>query len=318
MFNRPYSRASKDQNPPEATFNQKTLPQNLLFLGPSGVGKWKMAYAVAQKLLCETSNGCGICGPCLRVAHQQSESLCSIQPEKNVIKIEAIRNMIQFLHLQALGKAKVVIVRDAQCLNMQATNALLKTLEDPPQSLASRIKTYFIFVTSHRGSLMPTLNSRLQSISFTPLSNEDLKQIKKGKDISEWMLRSCQGRVDLLENLMEKVHLRKIALEIFGEMFQPTVSSAFLKIKQHKQSDQKDTLWLTAYMGQFLRDVMFLKLGREDVMHVDLIPYFKRVLGLPYHTLFDLFAFVIQMTDSIEGYVDKTLLFEEFIFKGQS
>lgn len=292
------------------------LPPNMLFLGPSGVGKFHVALAVAQQLVCEKQMACGVCGPCFRVARRQSESLYYIQPEKNVIRIEIIRNMIHFLHLKALGRAKVIIIRDAQCLNPQASNALLKTLEDPPQvATDSLMKTYFIFITHHRGSLMPTLGSRLQSTSFAPLSYQDLRKIKKEEDVSEWVLKSCQGRVDLLDQLIEKAHLRKEALEIFQKMFQQKVSSAFLKIQQQKVMDRRDALWLTTYIGQFLRDVLILKLGHTDLMHTDLEPVFEKVLDISYQVLLELFEYVMEMSYSIESYVDKTLLFEQMVLR---
>ena len=62
------------------------------------------------------------------------------------------------MNLRALGKAKIVIVEDAQYLNHQASNALLKTLEEPPSTQAnSTNKTYFIFTANSKGSLLPTL-----------------------------------------------------------------------------------------------------------------------------------------------------------------
>ena len=64
------------------------LPQNLLFVGPCGIGKSQMALAFAQVILCEKPSSysklypCGTCGPCLRASQKQSESLCYIQSEK--------------------------------------------------------------------------------------------------------------------------------------------------------------------------------------------------------------------------------------------
>lgn len=294
---------------------QDILPQNLLFLGPSGVGKAKMALALAQIIACETSSSsaCGHCGPCLRTAKKQSESLCYIQPEKNIIKVEQARIIINFLHLQALGKAKIVIIQDAQHLNHQASNALLKTLEEPPPS--SRSKTYFIFTANNRGGILPTLSSRFQHIIFSTLSQEDLQKIWPENDMPEWMFKSCQGRSDLLKQLLDNAPLRKEAIEIFENLFQPKVSSAFLKIQQQKQLDRIESFWITTYLSQFLRDVLLLKLGSEDLIHRDLKPSFIKFLNVSKQDLFDLFAFVTQMSHHIEGYVDRALLFEQLVLK---
>lgn len=299
--------------------DKNSLPQNLLFLGPSGVGKFKMALAIAQKMVCESYGPCGKCGPCFRIQRKQSESLCCLEPDKNIIGIEQVRQMICFLQLQALGKAKVVLVRDAHCLNIQASNALLKTLEDPPQSQGLTPKTYFIFTAHHKDSLLPTLKSRFQSLMFAPLSQVELEKIVQKENISSnipnWAFKSCQGRMDLLEKLMENSHLRKKALGLLEELFQPTVSKAFQKIKEHKNADRIQTLWIITYLSQFLRDVLLLKLGHEDLRHIDLKPSFQRLMLLSYPKLFEIFDDLLEMTWLVEGYVDRSLLFEQLILK---
>ncbi len=301
------------------------LPQNLLFIGPCGIGKSQIALALAQIILCEKPSSysnfhaCGSCGPCLRTSQKQSESLCYIQPEKNIIGVEQARRIINFLHFQALGKAKIVIVEDAQCLNHQASNALLKTLEEPPASestVDNTSKTYFIFTINTRGSILPTLNSRFQSMAFSTLSQEDLKKIWQKEDVPDWMLKSCQGRSDLLKQLLENAYLREYALEIFKNLFQSKVSPAFLKIKEQKQStDRMEALWITTYIGQFLRDMLLLKLGSENLIHIDLKPLFAQFADVPEQELLDLSEYVLQMSKQIERYVDRTLLFEELVLK---
>ena len=303
---------------------RKLLPQNLLFVGPSGIGKSQMGLALAQVILCEKPlsysqlRSCGNCGPCLRTLQKQSESLCYIQPEKNIIGVEQARNIISFLHLQALGKAKIVIVEDAHYLNHQASNALLKTLEEPPSKeiMTDKPKTYFIFTANSKGSLLPTLNSRFQSITFSPLSQQDLKKIWQKENVPEWMLKSCQGRSDLLKQLLESSYLREYALEIFKNLFQSKVSDAFLKIKEQKQStDRMEALWVTTYIRQFLRDILLLKLGSGNLIHVDLKPFFMQFINISEQQLFDLSEYTLKMSKQIEGYIDRTLLFEELVLK---
>ncbi len=302
---------------------QDCLPYNLLFLGPSGIGKSGMALALTQCMLCEKPisflQACGQCGPCLRIASQQSESLCYIAPEKNIIGVEQAKSIIDFLQFRALGKAKVVIVKDAECLNLQASNILLKTLEEPPHNKASQANTYFIFITNSRGHILPTLNSRFQSLVFSPLSPENLQKIMQKDSLPDWMLKSCQGRADLLHQFLNNSHLRQEAIDIFENLFQSYISDAFLKIKQQTQSlDRLEALWVVTYLGQFLRDILLLRLGYEDLMNKDLKPHFVKVSGVPNQKLFELFKFTLEMTYRIEGYVDRALLFEELALKSHS
>src|SRR5688572_5901691 len=76
----------------------RKLASTMLFVGPSGVGRKQVALGLLQALACETSErGCGVCGPCRRIAGLQSESLLLIEPQKNSIKVEQAREVLDFL-----------------------------------------------------------------------------------------------------------------------------------------------------------------------------------------------------------------------------
>ena len=91
-----------------------------------------------------------------------------IEPQNGTIKLEASEQILQFLSLRQLGRARVVIIDEAQMLNPQTTNALLKAVEEPPEN------TYFILVVSELSQLLPTLRSRLQVLRFSPLSPQEI------------------------------------------------------------------------------------------------------------------------------------------------
>lgn len=150
----------------ERLVNQKfqgKLPHAMAFSGPAVAEKVDVAWAFAQLVLCEKdSPPCGSCGPCLRVEGRQSEGVLFIAPEKNAIKLEAAHEILNFLSLQRVSSARVVIIDQAHLLNLQTANALLKVIEEPPP------ETYFLLVTSEFSLLLPTLRSRVQTIRFAP------------------------------------------------------------------------------------------------------------------------------------------------------
>src|SRR4051812_31071618 len=132
------------------------LPQTLLFIGPSGIGKKLVALGIAQVLVCDTrkpsdTKACGECGPCVRMARQSSEDLLMIEPQGASIKIEQAHEILRFISLRRLGKARVIIINEAQLLGHQAGNALLKSLEEPPG------ETFFILVTQNSGAILTTI-----------------------------------------------------------------------------------------------------------------------------------------------------------------
>src|ERR1700681_1752344 len=150
--------------------NKATLPHALLLRGPRGIGKLAFARALAQALLCEVpaENGrsCGACRACAwfetgshpdyRQIEPESESTDSADGEKksNAISVDQIRALPDFINLSShRGESKVVVINPAEMLNVNAANALLKNLEEPPP------RTYFMLVTHRPHQLLPTIKS---------------------------------------------------------------------------------------------------------------------------------------------------------------
>lgn len=209
------------------------LAGTLLFAGPSGVGKKHSALTLAQALVCETDlkeradhAGCGQCGPCRRVASGHSESLMVVSPDGAQIKIDQARDVLKFLNLQKLGRARVIIIDQAHLLGAQAGNALLKAVEEPPSG------TYFILVSALPNAILATLRSRSQLVRFKPLSNDSIKKILAGSvpevqpvdpkakspakkmlkpekeskpvKIDDWLLRASHGSIEVAKRLVEE------------------------------------------------------------------------------------------------------------------
>jgi len=160
---------------------KKLLHHALLFTGPSGVGRKKSAFAIAQNLLCEKQHpACGQCISCSQVVAKKNQNILYIEPDGLHIKVDQIRSISQFLALQSFASARVIIIDSAQQMNIQAANSLLKVLEEPPKNV------YFILITSHLSTLPITIRSRTQIIHFKPLKTEDIKNIiKKNNNIQK-------------------------------------------------------------------------------------------------------------------------------------
>ncbi|PWU14021.1 MAG: hypothetical protein C5B49_13825, partial [Bdellovibrio sp.] len=192
--------------------SEDRLPGTMLFTGPDGVGRKLVAHALAQAICCPVhKHGCGTCGSCLRIAHRQSESVLWIAAEKNQIKIEQSRAVLDFLSLQAWAGSRVVIFENAEGLNPQASNALLKILEEPPP------QSYFFLIARSPRHVLPTVRSRAVHIPFHPLAAADLaKKVQSTAQVGAfgtsadatggvpaWMLEAAQGSFARLQDLME-------------------------------------------------------------------------------------------------------------------
>ncbi len=173
------------------TLAKGRLPHAMLFTGPEGVGKLKLARHLATAMLCQgIKPPCGACASCKLVEEDKHPDFMLIQPENGSIKIDTIRELVRgFSFAPLVGKARVVLMDDAHTLNTAAANALLKTLEEPPAA------TYFLLITHALGWLPRTITSRCQKVRFGPLNQEALKTIFQGleQQTSSELLQASQG-----------------------------------------------------------------------------------------------------------------------------
>jgi DNA polymerase-3 subunit delta' len=159
-----------------------TLPPSVIFAGPRGVGKRRAAIALAQLMNCLTvregvdsaaADACGTCASCKRIARGVHADVLVIEPgETGAIKIDQVREAIERAAYRPFeGRRRVVIIDDADMMNADAQNAVLKTLEEPPAA------STFVLVTSRPDVLLPTVRSRCQRLRFGRLSPADVAAV---------------------------------------------------------------------------------------------------------------------------------------------
>ncbi|HET8542310.1 MAG TPA: AAA family ATPase [Anaeromyxobacter sp.] len=177
--------------PLRSALRRGTLHHGYLFGGPEGVGKAMAARLLAQAANCEggepagagfRDDPCGACGPCRKIAkgihpdvivlHEERvmakagtwEPKGGRTPSKDVV-VDQVRDVVdRRLALKRFeGRHRFVIVDPADAMNPQAQNALLKTLEEPPED------TTLVLVAASPDSLLPTIRSRCVRVAFGPL-----------------------------------------------------------------------------------------------------------------------------------------------------
>ena len=140
-----------------------------LFVGAEGVGKKTIAFGIAKAVHCEIENGdfCGNCANCARIQDANHPDVRIIEPlaGKKEISIQQVRELQKELSFRSFsGKKKIAILDPATLMNLSAQNALLKTLEEPPE------ESLLILIVSNTGELLPTLRSRCLRLTFGPLA----------------------------------------------------------------------------------------------------------------------------------------------------
>ena len=171
----------------------------LLLHGPSGLGQYELALALAQAWLCEASDrglqdaACGTCESCQQIQARGHTDLVVLMPEAMMIelgwpltekaqkdiddkkrkpsqeiRIESVRDAVAFSELTSgRGRAKVILVYPADAMNHASANALLKTLEEPAGQLR------FVLATHAADALLPTIRSRCQAVAVRQPSPDE-------------------------------------------------------------------------------------------------------------------------------------------------
>ena len=149
-----------------------------LISGPAGSGKRTLAAWWAQTLLCrdpQKNGGCGKCPACIRVQSGNHPDLLRIRVEKGeAAGVGTARMLVEELPVRPYeGGKKILIIEDADLLTVQAQNALLKSLEEPP------LYARFILTASNIQSILPTVRSRCSIIRTVPVGEKPMAALLK-------------------------------------------------------------------------------------------------------------------------------------------
>ncbi len=153
----------------------ENLRHAYLIAGPEGVGREALALAFVKALNClnppSPGNFCGQCQPCRQIEAQAYPDLAILRVAEGAreLKIEQVRAMQQTLSLAPYqSKYRVVLIPDFQRATMGASNALLKSLEEPPT------RAILILTADARESLLETIASRCEVVRLRPMPINDL------------------------------------------------------------------------------------------------------------------------------------------------
>lgn len=173
-----------------ALLKKGTIPHALLFTGIEGVGKLNAALAFAmacnctaqmqnaesrvgnEKIIQNPTDPCGACRSCRKIKSGNHPDIIIIEPYGPLIRIDQIRALCHTLAMKPYeARLRVVIISEAQAMNPEAGNALLKVLEEPPD------RTILILTATQTSDLLPTIVSRCQHIRFNPISRKSIEAL---------------------------------------------------------------------------------------------------------------------------------------------
>ena len=252
------------------SFKLNKIGQAYLFSGPRGVGKTTVARIIGKVLNCQEKkiNPCEKCSFCLQIDNNNSLDYHEIDGASNrgIDQIREIQSNLNYA--SPLGNYRIYVIDEVHMLTIEAFNALLKSLEEPPK------KIIFILCTTEIVKIPLTIRSRCQNFLFKNISNQMISQhlekisikekIKFENGVFISIAKRAQGSVRDAENLLEQILLyceNKITLEaiykVLGETSFKTKMDFFNNLYLNNLNDNKNLFHLTLNQGIQLEDFLF-------------------------------------------------------------
>lgn len=285
--------------------------QTYLFVGPAGIGKKLTAMGLAQALLCPKSpRGCGICPSCFRATQGNHEGLKVLIPNGPNIKLEQAKEVLEFLSLKSLSGNRVIIIDQAQLLNAQSANALLKTLEEPPEG------TFFFLIAPSVAGIMATIRSRSRVVQFKPLKMEELGKRVKAES---WALKAAAGSFETLAQLQEgpEQELRQKAIDIL-QLFIEDQDFLLNDIWRAEFKDRTQAPRMMHYWIGFMKDAVYYREGvKGQIVNMDQPGLIKSLAEFDKVILLSMIARALQVEQAFLAHRDPLLVMEEFYIRGR-
>ncbi len=272
------------------------IPNALLFSGEPSTGKTKRAFEFAKSCNCraDSNRPCNTCVSCKKINSGMHPDIIqvSLAEKKKMISISQIREIGGKLSAKPNEAHKrMVLIKDADKMNVQAQNALLKVLEEPPEN------TFFILTATQLSPLLPTIISRCRQIRFFPPSSHEIKQtlISQYKiDPEKAYIASHTAGSDLKkaltllnlnleENEKMRVDFQKQRIWIIQEIMgllslknEANIRKGFM-LSQKLSMDPDNISGAMAIIKMVLRDLCVFKYSPEKIVNLDFSDVFKDI-----------------------------------------
>tara|TARA_R110002111_G_scaffold247140_4_gene310160 strand:- start:59312 stop:60367 length:1056 start_codon:yes stop_codon:yes gene_type:complete len=265
----------------DRALSRSRMPHALLFAGDAGIGKKRIALHLAQCLFCLQTPAseltcCQECNSCKQMAAGTHPDLITVEcpPDKAILPLSLIiggddhrgrEGVCYEMSLRPmLGNRRIAIIDDADKMNAESANALLKTLEEPTANYL------MILIASEMDAILPTIRSRCQLIRFGRLSEEDVAELllqqqlvdseSQAAQIARLAEGSLQIACQLLDDNLEELRV-SITRQLSKKPFQPqvfaqTVIQAIDDVGGNTAAQRKTANWIIKFCADFYHQAL--------------------------------------------------------------
>lgn len=239
-----------------------------LFIGGVGAGKRMIANTFAKYLLCTArqEEPCGVCESCRVFDSGNHPDVIHVTSEKKTMGVDEIRGQIlETVDIKPYRyDKKIYMIHQAHTMTVQAQNALLKTLEEPPGYAV------FLLLAETSDVFLPTILSRTVTLKISPLSEEEISKYLIQNSLTSqeeavFFAAYGQGRIGHALELIEDETFRQMRENILGQMNQLSVMnlSEVLLLAKEWEVYKNDYRFLDI-IGLWYRDLLAAKVLREE------------------------------------------------------
>jgi len=279
--------------------DKNTLSHAHLIIGPEGIGKSIMARMFAMRILGK------------ELDHNYAD-IIHYRPEKASFGVDEVRKIIEEVSKRPYeGDKKVIIIHQGSKLTIQAQNALLKTIEEPPQGV------YIMLLSESLELLLETIKSRCQIYKLTPLNKQDmikyidgLKETDKEKILVALAYgEGIPGRAQRMLKDEELHGLRNLIIELFDEINKRNNNTVieyekkFLKYKIEKEE-------VLRLITSFIRDIIVYKelKDKDRIINIDKIDKISELSNLlSYNKLNSMLGHVEEGKNNFENNINYSM-----------
>lgn len=315
------------------------LASGYLLVGPEGIGKRRFVDCLAQCLFCrkyapEDLEACGECAGCkpFQAGSHPDYLAVGCPAGKRELPIELFvggreqRGQAGLCHELSLrplpGSRKIAVIDDADSMNDASANALLKTLEEPPDG------AILLLIASNPDALLPTIRSRCQMIRLAPLDANDVaallveQQLIESPEEARMIAALAEGSLAHAKRLIdpELRHLRTLLYEQLSHPERLGISTArqlqegLDKLSGEVAEQRQLAHWLVRFAAEFLRSALWRLCEGTQVTELNHIPRIEQA-----DKWIDRFqADPISATEIVSALLDRTLQTAEHVDQNAS